>query len=68
MRKTAKYNDGHRSPTGAKIEESFNEKICLKNILQFHIDKKNSSPKMSSKILCELLIGSYGQFKVFHKT
>ena len=51
-----------------KLRKVFKKKLSKKSDFRFKNIKKTESPKMISKVLCELLIRSYEQFYVFSLT
>ena len=61
----AKNYDGHKIPLlEAQIEES-KKKNCRKKAILGSKIKKTLKSKMTSKVLYELIIGSYERFKYF---
>ena len=65
-RKWAKNNDGHKRPLlELQIEESFQTFFLKKCDFSSKKLNKTENPKITSKVLNDLLIRSYEQFKWF---
>ena len=64
-RKTDKNNGHNRRLTWVEIEGKYRKLSCGKNAFQFQKREKSDGPNLTSKVLTELFIRLYEQFKLF---